>query len=235
MPTTSREAFLTNVRRSLGRPGFPSSSPKAASRTPANEAVFTEVAVRDKEDLIALFAEEVGKVHGAVSRVSGMGEVESLLGALIEEKGVRKIARWNTPTLALLDNGLRSAGAEVLAVDLEGDEKVRSELRNELIAADMGLTEVDYAVADIGSLVLRASEPQSRLASVLPSIHVAIVTPDKIVGSLADLLPLLNSGNRLPSAVSLVTGPSRTADIETIRTVGIHGPVELHVIILDEG
>ena len=175
------------------------------------------------------------KVHGVVSRVSGREELAAMLGALIEEKGIHKIVRWDTPTLSGLDAALVGAGAEVIPINLNEDESRRPDLRNALIDADLGLTEVDYAVADIGSLVMRASGPQSRLASVLPPIHVAIVTPDKIVPSLSDLLPLLNSTDALPSAVSLVTGPSRTADIETIRTVGIHGPMELHVIILEDG
>ena len=156
------------------------------------------------------------------------------MGALIEEKGIRKIVRWDTAALSSLDPALTGAGAKVIPINLNEDESSRSEMRNSLIDADMGLTEVDYAVADIGSLVLRASGPQSRLSSVLPPIHVAIVASDRNVASLAHLLPLLNSPEKLPSAVALVTGPSRTADIETIRTVGIHGPVELHVVILDE-
>ena len=158
-----------------------------------------------------------------------------MLGALIEEKAIRKIVRWDTPALSHLDTALTSAGAEVFPINLNEDESSRLDHRNALIEADMGLTEVDYAIADIGSLVLKASGPQSRLASVLPPIHVAIVTPDKIVPSLSHLLPLLTSEGGLPSAVSLVTGPSRTADIETIRTVGIHGPIELHVVILEDG
>lgn len=156
-----------------------------------------------------------------------------MLGALIEEKGIGKIVRWDTPSLANLDDALAGAGAEVLAINPERDGSSRSDQRAALVEADMGLTEVDYAVADIGSLAMRASGSQSRLASVLPPVHVAVVTPDKIVGSLSELLPLLNSGDGLPSAISLVTGPSRTADIETIRTVGIHGPIELHVVILE--
>ena len=180
------------------------------------------------------FEEEVKKVHGIVTQVSGREGLSALLGALIEEKGIRKIVRWDTTALAAMDPALNDAGAEVVSINLNENEDARPDLRAALVGADMGLTEIDYAVADIGSIVLRASGPQSRLASVLPPIHVAIVTPDKIVASLAHLLPLLNSSGGLPSAVSLVTGPSRTADIETIRTVGIHGPIELHVVIMEE-
>ena len=234
MPPTSREAFLTTVRRSLGRAGTTAPPSNGAPYAETDSSISPQPPNIDREQLISRFAEEVKKVHGVVTRVSGQDELSALLGALVEEKGIRKIVRWDTPALSSLDPALTSAGAKVIPINLNEDEASRSELRNALIDADMGLTEVDYAVADIGSLVLRASGPQSRLASVLPPIHVAVVASDRIVASLAHLLPLLNSSEQLPSAVALVTGPSRTADIETIRTVGIHGPVELHVVILDE-
>ena len=234
MPPTSREAFLTTVRRSLGRAGSTAPQSNGAPNAGPDSPIPTQTPNADREQLISRFAEEVKNVHGAVTRVSGQDELTALLGALIEEKGIRKIVRWDAGSLPTLDSALTGAGAEVIPINLNEDESGRPDQRNALIDADMGLTEVDYAVADIGSLVLRASGPQSRLASVLPPIHVAVVASDRIVASLAHLLPLLNSSDGLPSAVSLVTGPSRTADIETIRTVGIHGPVELHVVILDE-
>ena len=234
MPQTSQEAFLTTVRRSLGRAG--TTAPPSNGATPAetDSSIPPQTPDINREQLISRFAEEVKKVHGVVTRVSGQDELSALLGALIEEKGIRKIVRWDTAALSILDPALTNAGANVISINLNDDETSRPDLRSAIIRADMGLTEVDYAVADIGSLVLHASGPQSRLVSVLPPIHVAVVSSDKIVASLAHLLPLLNSSDRLPSAVSLVTGPSRTADIETIRTVGIHGPIELHVVILDE-
>ncbi len=233
MPPTSREAFLATVRRSLDRPGTVSSQSNGDPSVAAQEVAPQQTP--DREQLVKRFEEEVKKVHGVVSRVSGPEELTALLGALIEEKAIHRIVRWDTLALSHLDTALTSAGAEVFPINLNEDESSRLDHRNALIEADMGLTEVDYAIADIGSLVLKASGPQSRLASVLPPIHVAIVTPDKIVPSLSHLLPLLTSEGGLPSAVSLVTGPSRTADIETIRTVGIHGPIELQVIILEDG
>ena len=234
MPPTSREAFLTTVRRSLGRAGTTAPPSNGVTHAETDSSIPPKTPAIDREQLISRFAEEVKKVHGVVTRVSGQNELSALLGALIEEKGIKRIVRWDTAALSSLDPALIGAGAEVIPINLNEDESSRSDLRNALIDADMGLTEVDYAVADIGSLVLRSSGPQSRLASVLPPIHVAVVASDRIVASLAHLLPLLNSSEKLPSAVALVTGPSRTADIETIRTVGIHGPVELHVVILDE-
>ena len=234
MPPTSREAFLTTVRRSLGRAGTTAPPSNGAPYAETDSSISPQTPNIDREQLISRFAEEVKKVHGVVTRVSGQNELSALLGALIEEKGIRKNSQVGYPSPLKPRPCPHQRWRKVIPINLNEDESSRSEQRDALINADMGLTEVDYAVADIGSLVLRASGPQSRLASVLPPIHVAIVASDRIVASLAHLLPLLNSSEKLPSAVALVTGPSRTADIETIRTVGIHGPVELHVVILDE-
>ena len=198
MPPTSREAFLTTIRRSLGRAGTTAPPSNGATYAETDSSISPQTPDIEREQLISRFAEEVKKVHGVVTRVSGQDELSALLGALIEEKGIRKIVRWDTPALSSLDTALTSAGAKVIPINLNEDEASRSELRNALINADMGLTEVDYAVADIGSLVLRASGPQSRLASVLPPIHVAVVASDRIVASLAHLLPLLNSSERSP-------------------------------------
>ena len=174
MPPTSREAFLTTIRRSLGRAGTTAPPSNGAPYAETDSSISRQTPNIDRERMISRFAEEVKKVHGVVTRVSGQDELSALLGALIEEKGIRKIVRWDTAALSSLDPALIGACAEVIPINLNEDESSRSEMRNALIDADMGLTEVDYAIADIGSLVLRASGPQSRLSSVLPPIHVAI-------------------------------------------------------------
>jgi L-lactate dehydrogenase complex protein LldG len=89
-----------------------------------------------------------------------------------------------------------------------------------------------YALADTGSVVLISSdEPRSR--SLLPWTHVTVVRTDTIVAGLAELFEAL--GNDLPSSVAIVTGPSRSADIEQKLAVGVHGPGEVHVVILGAG
>ena len=234
MPPTSREAFLTTVRRSLGRAGTTAPPSNGAPYAETDSSISPQTPNIDREQLISRFAEEVKKVHGVVTRVSGQDELSALLGALVEEKGIRKIVRWDTPALSSLDPALTSAGAKVIPINLNEDEASRSELRNALIDADMGLTEVDYAVADIGSWYYA---PPGLKVGLHPFSHPS-TSPSSL--PIESSLPwhiscpcsTLRSG--LPSAVALVTGPSRTADIETIRTVGIHGPVELHVVILDE-
>jgi L-lactate dehydrogenase complex protein LldG len=78
---------------------------------------------------------------------------------------------------------------------------------------------------------LLAAKTQPRTASLLPPIHVAILRPEQILRGLDDLFALLATGDELSSAVTLITGPSRTADIELTLVVGVHGPQQLHVIL----
>lgn len=87
-----------------------------------------------------------------------------------------------------------------------------------------------YGLADTGSVVLLSSdEPRSR--SLLPWRHVTVVRAESIVGGLEELFEAL--GTDLPSSVAIVTGPSRSADIEQKLAVGVHGPGEVHVVIVD--
>jgi L-lactate dehydrogenase complex protein LldG len=87
-----------------------------------------------------------------------------------------------------------------------------------------------YGLADTGSVVLLSSdEPRSR--SLLPWRHVTVVRAESILGGLEELFEAL--GTDLPSSVAIVTGPSRSADIEQRLAVGVHGPGEVHVVIVE--
>jgi L-lactate dehydrogenase complex protein LldG len=86
-----------------------------------------------------------------------------------------------------------------------------------------------YALADTGSVVLAASPDEPRAASLLPNVHVTLVSEDVILPGLDELFTAV--GDDLPSSLAIVTGPSRSADIEQLLTVGVHGPGEVHVVI----
>jgi L-lactate dehydrogenase complex protein LldG len=101
------------------------------------------------------------------------------------------------------------------------------------------LSSVDYAIAATGTLVLSALSGHMRSVSLLPPVHVAVVQPAQVVATMADYLSRLGTAplslrQQLTSCVSFITGPSRTGDIELSLTVGVHGPSELHLVILDE-
>jgi L-lactate dehydrogenase complex protein LldG len=108
-----------------------------------------------------------------------------------------------------------------------------------LARADLGLSGVDYVIAETGTLVLTAQAGQMRGVSLLPPVHVAVARTSQVIATLADYLLLVQKAGpdlqqALSSCVSFVTGPSRTGDIELKLTVGVHGPGELHLVLLDE-
>jgi L-lactate dehydrogenase complex protein LldG len=92
-----------------------------------------------------------------------------------------------------------------------------------------GLSKAAYALADTGSVVLAASPDEPRAASLLPEVHVTLVDENVILPGLEELFATV--GDDLPSSLAIVTGPSRSADIEQLLTVGVHGPGEVHVVI----
>lgn len=87
-----------------------------------------------------------------------------------------------------------------------------------------------YGLADTGSVVLASSPEEPRARSLLPDVHVTLLREDRILPGLAELFAAL--GDDLPSALAIVTGPSRSADIEQRLAVGVHGPREVHVVLL---
>jgi len=98
------------------------------------------------------------------------------------------------------------------------------------LSADAGVSEALYGLADSGSVVLAASPQEPRSRSLLPDVHISYLAEDRILPGLRELFEL--EGTRLPSALAIVTGPSRSSDIEQKVTVGVHGPREEHVVVI---
>lgn len=92
-----------------------------------------------------------------------------------------------------------------------------------------GVSRAVYGLADTGSVVLAASPEEPRAASLLPAVHVSLLEESRILPGLAELFAAV--GANLPSALAIVTGPSRSADIEQVLAIGVHGPGEVHVVL----
>ena len=96
---------------------------------------------------------------------------------------------------------------------------------------EVGVSRAAFGLADTGSVVLAAGPEEPRARSLLPPVHVTILEAERILPGLADLFREL--GTELPSALAIVTGPSRTADIEQKLVIGVHGPGEVHIVLVD--
>ena len=95
------------------------------------------------------------------------------------------------------------------------------------------MTDVWAAVAETGSLVIRPDAHHGRLLSLAPPIHVAFVKPQQIVADLIDLMQMIDADTRAPN-ITLITGPSKTADIEGSLVIGVHGPGMVRVMLVND-
>jgi len=94
-----------------------------------------------------------------------------------------------------------------------------------------GVSHAAYGLADTGSIVLASGPEEPRARSLLPAVHVSVVSRARILPGLAALFAAVRDD--LPSSLAIVTGPSRSADIEQSLVVGVHGPGEVHVVLVD--
>jgi L-lactate dehydrogenase complex protein LldG len=197
--------------------------------------------------LVARLQDELRAVGGQVVRVASVAEATAYVTQLAREYEANLVVRWEDELLEMLevDAALQAQGVDVSMAsppleDAAALANQRQNLRELLARADIGLSGADYAIAETGTLALSALPGQMRGVSLLPPVHVAVVRPSQIVASMADCLAMLQDEGRedlqerLTSCVSFITGPSRTGDIELSLTVGVHGPGELHLVILDD-
>jgi L-lactate dehydrogenase complex protein LldG len=152
-----------------------------------------------------------------VTHLERAADLAAVVAAMARDRGVRSAAAWDVPLLRPVTAALAAAGIAVIA---------------DAAAADLGLTTVDHAIAESGTLVLAAGPGRPRAASLLPPHHVAVLPRDRIVFDLAALFPLLGAP---PSALTFITGPSRTADIELTPVRGAHGPIGVTVVVVPGG
>jgi len=112
-------------------------------------------------------------------------------------------------------------------------EKEIEDFKDRLFTIDAGITSTAGAIADPGALILWPSEKEPRLMSLVPSIHIAVLPADKIYSSFLEVMQKENWSAKMPTNVVLISGPSKTADIEMTLAFGVHGPKELIVLVVE--
>ena len=177
----------------------------------------------------------------------GVDVVETDLGEWIIQLAGEHPSHLLAPALHKTREQIAELFSEVSGQDLSKAglgqlvKVARDHLRQSFIDADMGISGANIAIADTGTLVILSNEGNGRLVTTLPPVHVALVGIDKVVPALDDATEILKvlapsaTGQKMSVYVSFITGPSRSADIELSLTVGVHGPKELHIVILDNG
>ena len=211
---SARDEILDAVRGALGRrPGQPAPPVPPTARVPARVP-------GSADDEITLLLAEIGKLGGRTRRLDA-DDLKDALAELVQVETIRRATLWQTTELQALGVSeiLAGLGVEIVSSHAGKDALAR---------CDLGVTGVDMALPETGTLVLRASPQQPRAVSLLPRVHLALVRPMNLR---ADLAAVLREMRADPYAVC-VTGPSRTADIELTVTIGVHGPQVLYVWVL---
>ncbi|MGE5325427.1 MAG: lactate utilization protein [Deltaproteobacteria bacterium] len=194
------------------------------------------------EELLPKFEAELAKVAGVAHRAGNAAELDQILRGILETSKGASVVLSRNPLLARLGLGdrLRALGMSVAEWFASGEaaKDSKTAFRDACFAAAVGITGADFALAETGTLVVTSQTEGSQLSSLAPPVHVALYTREQLVESLDDVLERLPLGRDAndPAAgrsVVLITGTSRTADIEQILIRGVHGPGELHAILIE--
>jgi L-lactate utilization protein LutC len=223
--TVARNSFLQRVREAV------ESGNRAGQAIPLEPrgAVGYQGAGPDP---VARFRDELVAAGGQFYLVPDREAAINKVIELIRTAAVRRVLLGRGTFLDTLNlsNALRIFGTELTRVDLLTDETSR----DAFFAADVGISGVDYLIAETGSVVLLSQPGQPRSLSLLPPIHIAVAERSQLVPDLFDLFESearkIDSG--LASCITLITGPSKTGDIELNLVTGVHGPGQLHVILV---
>jgi L-lactate dehydrogenase complex protein LldG len=179
-------------------------------------------------DLIQLMKKKAEAVQAVVAKIKTINEAFQYVVDLTRKQGGTSMAAigLETEDEDLLENMCRAAALKFL----------KPPLKSHADEIHTAITPVDWGIAETGTLVLDSSSEDVRLATMLSETHVALLSASRIK---PDVNALENEINALLKAdgssyYAFITGASRTADIERVLAIGVHGPQELHILIMQE-
>lgn len=218
----ARRAILASIRERLEE-----SKSLADERIdePRRASAAHSIGADDKTSRAAWFQQMLEAVGGKTVRVSSDKQAAEVIDQIITKTAARRVAVSDAVIVARLAALIKSDVDRV-------DSTAKS---GELLNCDIGITSAQWAIAETGTLVLVSDSERHRLISLVPPVHIAVIESSQICVSLDEALLLVRGEGEagLSRAVTFITGPSRTGDIEMVLTIGVHGPQQLHVIIID--
>jgi L-lactate dehydrogenase complex protein LldG len=226
---TERDAILSRIREALTvtapRPGVHDHQPLSSARSAAASAkAWLPATGETREDWLALFKKNSLELKTHFVESGDASSAHAILRDLAASEGWQRVA---THEGTLAATAAAAPGLPVLTLRRGYDV-------NELEKCDAGITECDALVAQTGSVLLTAQSGGGRALSVLPPHHVVIARREQLVPDLPSAYALLHEkyGQKgWPSMITLITGPSRTGDIERILVLGAHGPKKLTIVL----
>lgn len=221
-----RKEFIKSIRERLGE-YHPTRAPEIAW-TPERER--PQVREPGRGELPELFLAELQELGGHGKRLRDLAEAREYVLELVSSRSVGGVIRWTGEPLDSLgvDEPLRQSGVEVTLW------RESEELREKVAVAEVGISTAAGAIAQTGSLILTSDPRYGRTVTLLPPTYVAIVPAERIMYSLPEALEWMGR-EELPRNFCFHTGPSRSGDIEQSLAIGVHGPGDVHVLIIEEG
>jgi L-lactate dehydrogenase complex protein LldG len=214
----AREEIFASIRKNLA-----ASAPFDAVRKEHHHDLITQsasVSVESSQTATERFRENLEAVGGKCTIVNNKDEAVAAIQTIIESANPTRIAVSDSPIASALRDSIRS-DAQMFA----------NASAQELFDCELGITSAQYAIAETGTLVLESEKEFSRLTSLVPPVHVCVLEAGNIRATMAEILQTVK--NELSPTVTFITGPSRTSDIELTLAIGVHGPRELYVIVVD--
>jgi len=205
-----------NLRMSSSRDSVHSAHYHVSTQLPD---ISPPVVSKSDETLSEWFCENLRSVCGNCSIVPNIEGASTVLKTILTDLCPRRIAISDSLLVRSIIDSIET-DAEILSTAPAA----------ELFNCDVGVTGAQFAIAETGTLVLESQVEFARLTSLVPDVHICILETEKIRGTMSEVLEIL--GNDLDPAVIFITGPSRTSDIELTLAIGVHGPRELHVIVI---
>ncbi len=215
----TREEFLSNIRRSLS----PSTDAKLRDLPPPTSNEILRI-TRHGENLPAIFARRATAMGMNVHRTT-LGSLASTIQSLLTSLKAKRIA-LDIPANPLADLVRNAVSDNRTVID-----PIKARNLDTQFDCDVGITSVVAAIAETGTLVVASDMHRSRGTFLIPPVHIAVIFESHILPDMIDLWPQTHLGAH--RALTLVTGPSKTADIEGILITGVHGPKAVHVVVLE--
>lgn len=222
-----QEAFLQTIAQKLGRPRRSGVTPPVWER----QALLRPAQNPSREELLQQFAANLEAQRTQVVRVTA-AEFPRALAEALDDFSVQSAIYWYDPLLEQLQ--LAELLTEHQVQHTACPEAVRADFRATAAQADLGITTARLAVAETGTIVLFNGGRRGRIASLLPPHYLVILREEQIVPTLAEVMTHIKQevAAGLPACINLITGPSRSADIEGDLAIGVHGPGNVRVIVL---
>lgn len=222
---SDRQEFIGNVAKKLGRP-----TPTSVERIKLNFPLYR---LNSQEERMEKFLKMYEAMGGKAAKASTHSEAAQALRGWFGEKpewllNSNIIVAWSElPTMAracLEELGWTARSYS----DLPSNRDERHAIMDK---AELGITGADFGIAQSGSLVLKSSSKRGRAVSLVPIRHLTFIPASLLRDSLDQVLDEL-MGTEIPAAIEIISGPSRTSDIEMDLSIGVHGPVEVYCILM---